>query len=110
MKMMKAVNTIRLQKGKADEILIRFEKPKAVHTFEGFVFMEVLKKENSLDYDELKICTTWEDQSFFEKWLNSRESTKSHRQSKEKSSVESPIISSRLTTFEVVYQHQPGSL
>ncbi|WP_019637635.1 antibiotic biosynthesis monooxygenase [Paenibacillus fonticola] len=78
MVMMKAVNTIRIKKGRANEILARFRTPKSVHTFEGFVLMEVLIKENSPDYDELQVCTTWKDRKYFEKWLTSRAAQKVH--------------------------------
>lgn len=108
MKMMKAVNTIRAKKGAADDILKRFETPKAVHTFEGFVLMEVLRKEDCPDYDELKICTTWEDRTFFDKWLESREAGKQHKKERTEAPEDSPILSTKLTTFEVAYQHKPA--
>lgn len=107
MKMMKAVNTILVKKGRAEEILARFQTPKSVHTFEGFVLMEVLKRENSLEHDELQICTTWEDRMYFDHWLSSRESQKAHGRKNEQKSEDNPIIGSQLTTFEVVYQHKP---
>ena len=106
--MMTAINTIRIKKGRVDEILARFQTPKSVHTFEGFVLMEVLKKENSPDYDELKICTTWENQTFFDRWLDSRASQKAHAPKSEQKPEDSPILSSKLTTFEVAIQHKPA--
>ncbi|MEK3886372.1 antibiotic biosynthesis monooxygenase [Bacillus sp. FSL K6-3431] len=105
---MKAVNTIRIKKGRVEEILVRFTTPKSVHTFEGFILMEVLRKENSPDYDELKICTTWEDRTYFDNWLESRGSQKAHRNKNEQNRDDSPIISSKLTTFEVAIQHKPA--
>lgn len=108
MKMMTAVNTIQIKKGKVDEIIARFATPKSVHTFEGFILMEVLKKENSTEYDEIKVCTTWEDRSYFDKWLESRESQRAHGQKSEQKSEDSPIIGSELTTFEVAVQHKPA--
>lgn len=108
MKMMKAVNTIRIKKGRANEILTRFNTPKSVHTFEGFVLMEVLKQENCPDYDELKICTTWKDRTFFDNWLESRGAQKAHAKKNEQKPEDNPIISSQLTTFEVVFQHKPA--
>lgn len=106
--MMKAVNTIRIKKGNGDGVLARFQTLKSVHTFEGFVLMEVLRKENSPEYDELKICTTWEEREFFDAWLNSRESQKTHDKKSEQKSEDNPIISSQLTTFEVAIQHKPA--
>lgn len=109
MTMMKAVNTIKVKKGRSDEVLARFEKPKSVHTFEGFILMEVLKKENTEDYDELQICTTWEDHSYFEAWRNSRAIEKAHARRKEMKHEDNPIVDSELTTFEVCIQHHPAS-
>ncbi|WP_338654666.1 antibiotic biosynthesis monooxygenase [Sporosarcina psychrophila] len=106
--MMKAVNTIRIKKGNVEEVLARFQTPKSVHTFEGFVLMEVLKKENSPEYDELKICTTWEERKFFDEWLGSRASQKTHDKKNEQKSADNPIISSQLTTFQVAIQHKPS--
>ncbi|QFG01273.1 hypothetical protein PB01_20345 [Psychrobacillus glaciei] len=107
--MMTAVNTIQIKKGRVDEIITRFATPKSVHTFEGFVLMEVLKKENSPEYDELKICTTWEDRTYFDKWLESRAAQIAHGQKIENKSDDSPIIGSELTTFEVAIQHKPAN-
>lgn len=109
MKMMTAVNTIRIKKGRADEVISRFQTPKSVHTFDGFIRMEVLKKENSEEHDELKICTTWADHSYFQNWLDSRDSKKAHGEKKEqKPEGESPILGAELTTFEVAVQHLPA--
>lgn len=112
MKMMTAVNTILVKKGRADEVIARFQTPKSVHTFDGFIRMEVLKKENSEVHDELKVCTTWEDQSYFQNWLDSRDSKKAHGEKKgqkpQSSSEKSPILGAELTTFEVAVQHLPA--
>ena len=108
MTMMKAVNKLHIKKGRTDEVLQRFEKPKSVHTFEGFVVMEVLKKTDNEEYDELFISTTWEDQSYFETWRESRETKKSHSSKKEKQDANSsPILGNELSLYEVVFQHRP---
>lgn len=107
MVMMKAVNTIRIKKGKANEILPRFRTPKSVHTFEGFILMEVLIRENSPEFDELQVCTTWEDHKYFEKWLMSREARKVHRKERGLKLEDSLILSSQLTTFEIAVQYKP---
>src|SRR5690606_20423980 len=110
MQMMTAVNTIQIKKGKGGEVANRFAIPKSVHTFEGFVRMEVWMKENVAEYDELKVCTTWEDRQFFDRWLDSRESGKAHGKGREQSAEaeESPILGSELTTFIVKVQHLPA--
>src|SRR5699024_5542753 len=80
---MKAVNTLRIKKGKADEVLKLFEKPKSVRTFDGFILMEVIKTEDTEEYDELKICTTWKDDYFFEFWRESSADRKAHAATEE---------------------------
>jgi heme oxygenase (staphylobilin-producing) len=107
--MMKAVNTLRIQKGRTDEVIPLFSKAKSVHTFEGFVLMEVLKKESAEEFDELLISTTWKDHSYFDAWRESRASEKAHASKKDQKRKleDNPIISSELSTFEVCIQHHP---
>lgn len=107
MQKMTAVNTIFVKKGMGPMIIERFKQPKAVHTFEGFIRMEVLLKNDSEEHDEVKVCTTWEDKQYFENWLNSRESKKSHDKKGYEANEESPILGNELTTFNVYVQHLP---
>ena len=108
MTMMKAVNKLRIKKGRTEEVLQRFEKPKSVHTFDGFVVMEVLKKTDNEEYDELFISTTWEDHAYFETWRGSRATEKAHSSKKEKQDADSsPILGNELSLYEVVFQHRP---
>lgn len=107
--MMKAVNTLRIKKGRAEEIIAKFQQPKAVHTFEGFICMEVLRKENIDEHEELQICTTWEDESYFEAWREHRAMEKAHaKKDKSKETGDNPILGAELTTFEVCVQHHPA--
>lgn len=110
MTMMKAINTLQIQKGRVDEVIPLFKKAKSVHTFDGFILMEVLKKENAEEYDELQICTTWKDESYFKAWLESRAIEKAHKSQEEKTKKpeNNPILGSELTTFEVTVQHYPA--
>lgn len=109
MQMMTAVNTIRIEKGRGEEVASRFAVAKSVHTFKGFIRMEVWMKEDSPEYDELKICTTWEDHSYFDNWLKSRQAEKAHGGGRSKESEgNSPILGSELTTFAVKVQHLPA--
>ncbi|WP_301107891.1 antibiotic biosynthesis monooxygenase [Sporosarcina sp.] len=107
MQKMTAINTIFVEKGKGEQITARFEKAKAVHTFEGFIRMEVLLSEDAEDRDEVKVCTTWEDRKYFDNWLHSRENEKSHN-AKSPSAEKSPILGNELTTFAVKVQHLPA--
>ncbi|AIF43070.1 antibiotic biosynthesis monooxygenase [Virgibacillus sp. SK37] len=108
--MMKAVNTLRIKKGRTEEVIARFKTAKSVHTFDGFVLMEVLKKENTEEHDELQICTTWEDQSYFDAWRESRASEKAHAANKEdqQEPEDNPILGSELSMFKVCVQHHPA--
>lgn len=106
--MIKVVNTLRVKKGKVNEVAALFKQAKSVHTFNGFVFMEVLIKENTEEYDELQVCTTWEDYASFEVWRESRETKKAHESQGKQEKEDSPILGSELSTFEVFVQHQPA--
>ncbi|CAM3271963.1 antibiotic biosynthesis monooxygenase [Filibacter tadaridae] len=108
MQMMKAVNTVRIEKGKVDEILPRFNTPKSVHTYEGFILMEVLKKEDSPEYDVLEICTTWQDRKFFDKWREARTIRKAEERKNGKQPEKGPIIDAELALYEVSFQHNPA--
>lgn len=99
-------NVIQIEKGRVDEVLERFREPKAVHTFDGFIVMEVLKKLDSPEYDELKICTTWKDQASFDKWLEHRNYGKAH--APKNNQENSPILGNELSIFEVAIQHEPA--
>lgn len=108
--MIKAVNTLRIKKGHVNEIAEKFSNAKAVHTFDGFVLMEVLIKENTEEFDELQVCTTWEEHAHFEAWRESRATKKAHEsQDKPKEeTAESPILGAELTTYEIFVQHHPA--
>ncbi|MEC2160137.1 antibiotic biosynthesis monooxygenase [Virgibacillus halodenitrificans] len=110
MTMMKAVNTLRIKKGRTEEVITRFKTAKSVHTFAGFILMEVLKKENTEEHDELQICTTWQDHSYFDAWRESRASEKAHaaKEIDKQESGDNPILGSELSTFEVCIQHHPA--
>ncbi|MEK4301422.1 antibiotic biosynthesis monooxygenase [Oceanobacillus sp. FSL W8-0428] len=106
--MIKVVNTLRVKKGKVNEVAALFQKAKAVHIFDGFVFMEVLIKENTAEYDELQVCTTWDDHASFEVWRESRETRKAHESQNKEEKEDSPILGTELSIFEVFVQHHPA--
>ncbi|MEK4302624.1 antibiotic biosynthesis monooxygenase [Oceanobacillus sp. FSL K6-0251] len=106
--MVKVVNTLRVKKGKVNEVAALFSKAKSVHTFNGFVFMEVLIKENAEEYDELQVCTTWEDHASFEVWRESRETRKAHESQDKQEKEDNPILGSEISTFEIFVQHHPA--
>ncbi|ARK22352.1 hypothetical protein CSV69_08120 [Sporosarcina sp. P26b] len=105
MQKMVAINTIYVEKGKGEQITARFAKAKSVHTFEGFIRMEVLLSEEGEERDEVKVCTTWEDRQFFDKWLHSRENAKAHDAKAPQGP--SSILGNEVKTFDVKVQHLP---
>lgn len=108
MQKMIAINTIFVEKGKGEQVTARFAKAKTVHTFEGFIRMEVLLNEDSEDRDEIKVCTTWEDRQFFDNWLHSRENAKAH--DAKAPTGPSPIVGNEVQTFDVKVQHLPAEI
>ncbi|PID21745.1 hypothetical protein CSV61_08575 [Sporosarcina sp. P3] len=113
MSQMTAVNVIRIEKGKGQEVAGRFEKPKAVHTFEGFVRMEVWMKEDVEDHDELHICTTWEDEKYFEAWRKKRAVDKAQARAMQEQNPsvqpeQNPILGTELSTYLTLVQHLPA--
>lgn len=110
MTMIKVVNEMRIKKGRTKEVLALFAKAKSVHTFEGFIIMEVLEKENTEDYDELHISTTWKNHASFKTWRESRAMQKSHstKNDKKQAGSDSPIIGTELSIYQVPIQHLPA--
>ncbi|UVI33627.1 antibiotic biosynthesis monooxygenase [Paenibacillus spongiae] len=49
----------------------RFRTPKSVHTFPGFIRMDVLHAKNALGNEEIRVCTTWENEEAFHGWSSS---------------------------------------
>ncbi|MUG46679.1 antibiotic biosynthesis monooxygenase [Paenibacillus woosongensis] len=107
MVMMKAIQTIRVRKGRVNEVLSRFRTPLPVYAFEGFLLMEVLIKDNSQECDELQVCTTWEDRRYFDKWSTSRAARTLHSKVRELKPEDCPIIGSELDTYEIAAQYEP---
>ncbi|WP_380659935.1 antibiotic biosynthesis monooxygenase [Salinicoccus sesuvii] len=106
--MIKAVNRISIKKGRAHEVAERFSKAKSIHTFKGFILMEVLIKEGTKEEDVIEVCTTWESHDSFKTWRESRATQKTHASTEQESKPEdNPIIGAELSTYEVFVQHHP---
>lgn len=108
--MIRVVNRLKIKKGHVEDVLERFSSPKAVHTFEGFVLMEVLERQNVEDHEELHIATTWEDEASFEKWRDSRRNAKVHDKEEKKdegTKEESPILDFEISIYDIHYRHTP---
>ncbi|WP_242403805.1 antibiotic biosynthesis monooxygenase [Paenibacillus pini] len=64
-------NRIEVKAGFGEAVLERFRSPKSVHTFPGFVRMDVLHATNAEGNEEIRVCTTWEQESDFQAWAHS---------------------------------------
>lgn len=64
-------NRIEARAGFAEAVMERFKTPKSVHTFPGFVRMDVLHAKTSEGTEEIRVCTTWEKEEHFQTWSNS---------------------------------------
>ncbi|BBH23966.1 hypothetical protein Back11_53110 [Paenibacillus baekrokdamisoli] len=78
--MIVVTNTIKVKKGHGESVAQRFQNSKGVETSPGFVQMEVLFTEGLEEYDELKVCTHWQDKQSFEGWVNSDSFRQAHAQ------------------------------
>lgn len=112
MKEITVVNVINVEKGKGEEVAERFSEPKAVHTFPGFIKMEVWLKEQSEESDELHICTTWLDKTYFMNWRESRLNIEVHGQTRKNEKTVStpksnPILGANLSMYKTLYKHSP---
>lgn len=106
--MIKVVNTIKIKKGRTDEVLPRFEKLHGIQSFDGFLGLEVWQKENAGEHDEIKVCTTWEKREDFEAWTNSDAFRARHekREKKAQNPKDQAVIGAELTTYQVPIQHK----
>lgn len=139
-------NRFEIRAGSADAIVERFRSPKSVHTFPGFVRMEVLHTVLSDEAEEVRVCTAWENEEAFRAWTDSDSFRQAHSRRAEPAGAEragepaapraaqahgapdagagnahgaghgsqgagvvSPIISSKVTTYNVVVSHWPAS-
>ncbi|WP_232313175.1 MULTISPECIES: antibiotic biosynthesis monooxygenase [Paenibacillus] len=64
-------NVIKVKAGFGEAVLERFAKPKQVHTFKGFIRMDVLHGKAADGDEEIRVCTTWESKADFEAWASS---------------------------------------
>jgi len=108
-------NRIEVKPGTADLILERFSKPKSVHTFKGFVRMDVLHSVNDAGNEEVRVCTTWESEEDFRAWSDSESFRSAHarRAAEERESGkernEGPIIGNKVTIYRVAFSHLPAA-
>lgn len=106
-------NCIEVKPGMADLVLDRFRKPKSVHTFKGFVRMDVLHSVNDAGNEEVRVCTTWESEDDFRAWSDSESFRSAHarRAAAQEGGSErqdGPIIGNKVSIRQVVVSHLPA--
>ncbi|OXM17577.1 hypothetical protein CGZ75_10520 [Paenibacillus herberti] len=100
-------NRILVKAGYAEAVLERFAKPKNVHTFEGFIRMDVLHGKLSDTEEEIRVCTTWRSKADFEAWASSDSFRGAHARRPE--STEAPSEQSRSENKPAAHGEQASS-
>lgn len=112
--MIMVTNTIKVKKGHGETVAERFKATKGVDQSPGFVRMEVLLTEGLEEYDELKVCTTWDNKASFEGWVNSdsfrqahahrssKSTDRDHNKTEAAAEGERIMLGSQLTTHNVL--------
>ncbi|WP_308640136.1 antibiotic biosynthesis monooxygenase [Paenibacillus silvisoli] len=126
-------NRIEVRAGYAEAVLERFKTPKSVHTFPGFVRMDVLHAKTSEETEEIRVCTTWEKEEDFQAWANSDSFQHAHKRreaaqgagghggqghgaghgqghghgGQQAAESASPIVGNKVTIYQVVVSHLP---
>jgi heme oxygenase (staphylobilin-producing) len=95
-------NTIKVEKGKGEQMIERFKQPRAVQKMPGFVRLELLQRRNTEEYDEFTVSTAWESQGAHDAWVQSDAFKNSHKGGKA-----DYIIDFKIQTYDVVASHQP---
>lgn len=108
--MIKAVNTISIKKGFADQIIEKFRELKGIKSAPGFLGLEIWKLENGEELDEVKVCSTWENHDDFKAWTES-DAFKARHKHMNKEGVpaereqKGPVLGAELTVFSVPISH-----
>ncbi|GAB2699560.1 antibiotic biosynthesis monooxygenase [Paenibacillus thermoaerophilus] len=104
------VNTIRVKPGMGEAFAERFREPKGIQSMPGFVRMEFQRTVNpqEADYEEFKVCTTWESKEHFEAWTRSDSFRQAHEQRKTSGSGEM-MLGAKLSMHEVLFTHLADS-
>lgn len=108
-------NRIEVKPGMADLVMERFRKPKSVHTFKGFVRMDVLHTTNEAGNEEVCVCTTWESEEDFRAWADSESFRSAHarraaeQQESGSGQNDGPILGNKMTMYRVYVSHLPAA-
>lgn len=116
-------NRIEVHAGYGEIVLERFKQPKKVHTFPGFIRMDVLHAITGDGNEEIRVCTTWENEEAFDNWAGSEAFRGAHGAGTSAGAEGShahptghasghgagkgPIIGNKMTIYRVAASHLP---
>jgi heme oxygenase (staphylobilin-producing) len=100
--MLVITNTIKVEKGKGEQMIERFKQPREVQKMPGFIRLELLQRRNTEDFDEFTVSTAWESQEAHDEWVKSDAFKRSHKGGKV-----DYIIDFKIQTYDVVASHKP---
>lgn len=100
-------NTIQVKPGYGNAMRERFKTPKSVHTFPGFVRMELLQTQGTEEHEEYQVCTTWENKEDFDAWVQSDSFKQAHGERRENGKGDM-VIGNKITLHEIIVSHLPA--
>ncbi|MEH6889742.1 antibiotic biosynthesis monooxygenase [Bacillus sp. JJ864] len=92
-------NAIRIQPGFGEELLKGFRERKGIERSPGFVRLEILRTEGLEEYEEYRICTTWENKEVFTLWTKGEAFRRAHSGKREKKEY---ILGNQISMYEVM--------
>ncbi|WP_379156933.1 antibiotic biosynthesis monooxygenase [Paenibacillus sp. sgz5001063] len=102
--MIVVTNTIQVKEGHGDGLASRFGQTNGVQDMPGFIRLEVWQGAPKDGVEELKICTTWEDEDALKGWTSSPAFRESHRGAGKNEN----IIAASLDKYELLFSRTPG--
>ena len=97
-------NTSKITKGEAHKLIKRFNKVGKVETMPGFLGLEVLLKENTVDHDEVTISTRWNSKEDFQGWTKSNAFKDAHSH---RGGLPEYIIDNKISFYDVKIVREP---
>ena len=96
------MRTITVEKGYADQVVERFSRRGAVHSFEGFIDSNVMVRQarRQEKHDEVVVMIRWRSQEDWKNWEKSPEHIQGHRERQGQTPPEY-VISSVSARYEV---------
>ncbi|MBO2944673.1 antibiotic biosynthesis monooxygenase [Paenibacillus sp. F411] len=101
--MLVVTNTIKVTPGYGKELSQRFAQNKGVQNMPGFIRLEVWHEaKEGQDYEELKVCTVWENEDAFKGWTSSESFRQAHR-----GGGSEHMLGASLNKYELLVSHPP---